>query len=278
MENLLTDLQYGFRMLFKRPGFTAIALVTLALGIGANTAIFSVVNAVLLRPLPFTDPDRLVLFYGTNRQMGFSGPWAVCDPDYPDWKTQSEAYGQIAAHQRRPFNLTGVGDPERLQGSVCDAGLFSLLGVRPALGRVFTEEEEKPGHHDVAVIGDQLWQRRFGSDPSALGSIVHLDGKSRTVIGVMPSGFDFPNKTEVWTPLVLTSDCSNSFNQVVARLKPGVSLKQAQVEVGAIFGRLAERHKPRDAESEMTLMPLQEFVVAKTRPVLLILARSTWCC
>ena len=275
MENIFHDLRYGFRMLLKRPGFTAVAVVTLALGIGANTAIFSVVNAVLLRPLPFTDPDRLVLFYGTNRHMGFSGPWAVCDPDYPDWKTQSEALGQIAAHQRRPFNLTGVGDPERLQGSVCDAALFSLLGVRPALGRTFTEEEEKAGHDDVAVIGKKLWERRFGSDPSALGSVIHLDGKSLTVIGVMPSGFEFPNQTEVWTPLVLTSDCSNSSNQVIARLKPGVPLKQAQEEAGAIFRRIAERHQQgrggRDDESEMTVMPLQEFVVANTRPVLLIL-------
>jgi len=182
-------------MLLKRPGFTSVAVLTLALGIGANTAIFSVVNAVLLRPLPFTDPDRLALFYGTNREMGFSGPWAVCDPDYPDWKTQSEVFGQIAAYQQRPFNLTGGGDPERLQGSPSDAGLFSLLGVHPALGRAFTEEEERPGHDDVVVIGNKLWQRRFGSDPSALGSVVRLDGKSRTVIGVMPSGFDFPNQT-----------------------------------------------------------------------------------
>jgi predicted permease len=271
LENLLHDLRYGFRMLLKRPGFTSVAVVTLALGIGANTAIFSVVNAVLLRPLPFTDPDRLALFYGTNRQMGFSGPWAVCDPDYPDWKTQSEEFGQIAAYQQRPFNLTGVGDPERLQGSASDAGLFSLLGVHPALGRAFTEEEERPGHDDVVVIGKKLWQRRFGSDPSALGSVVRLDGKSRTVIGVMPSGFEFPNQTEVWTPLVLTSDCSNSFNQVVARLKPGVPLKQAQEELGVIFRRMSERHSQRDAESEMTLMPLQEFVVANTRPVLLVL-------
>lgn len=271
MENLFHDLRYGFRMLLKRPGFTTVAVVTLALGVGANTAIFSVVNAVLLRPLPFTDPDRLVLFYGTNRHMGFAGQWAVCDPDYPDWKTQSEAFGQIAAHQRRPFNLAGVGDPERLQGTVCDANLFSLLGVRPALGRTFTEEEEISGHDDVVVIGSKLWERRFGSDPSALGSVIRLDGNSCTVIGVMPSGFEFPNQTEVWTPLVLTSDCSNSFNQVVARLKPGVPLKQAQEEAGAIFHRISERHAQRDAESEMTLMPLQEFVVANTRPVLLIL-------
>ena len=128
MENLFHDLRYGFRMLLKRPGFTVVAVVTLALGIGANTAIFSVVNAVLLRPLPFKDPDRLMLFYGAIPQLGFSGPWPVCDPDYPDLKTQSEAFGQIAAHQRRPFNLTGVGDPERLQGSVCDAQLFLCWG------------------------------------------------------------------------------------------------------------------------------------------------------
>ena len=272
MNTLWQDLRFGLRMLLKRPGFTAVAVMTLALGIGANTAIFSVVNAVLLRPLPFGDPDRLVLFYGTNRHMGFSGPWAVCDPDYSEWKAQEEAFGQIAAYQRRPFSMTGVGDPERLQGLVCDAGLFSLLGVRPAVGRVFTEEEEKAGHDDVVVIGQKLWRGRFGSDPSVLGRVVYLDGESRTVIGVMPSGFEFPNQTEIWTPLVLTSDCSNAFNQVIARLKPGVELNQAQEEAGAIFRGIAgQHHRGRDAESEMTVMPLQEFVVANTRSVLLIL-------
>ena len=271
MENLLHDLRYGLRMLLKRPGFTAVAVVTLALGIGANTAIFSVVNAVLLRPLPFTDPDRLVLFYGTNRQMGFSGPWAVCDTDYPDWKTQSESFGQIAAYQRQFFNLTDGGEPERLLASAVDADLFSLLGVQPALGRTFSAEEGQPGNEAGAVISHKLWQRRFASDPAAIGRVVRFDGKSHTLIGVMPSGFEFPNQTEVWTPLVLTSDCSNSFNRVVARLKPGVALKQAQETAGVIFRRLSERHSQRDAESEMTVMPLQEFVVANTRPILLVL-------
>ncbi len=271
MENLLQDLRYGFRMLLMRPGFTAVAIVTLALGIGANTAIFSVVNAVLLRPLPFADPDRLVLFYGTNRHMGFSGQWAVCDPDYPDWKTQSEVFGQISGYQRKFFNLTGTGDPERLLASAVDADMFSLLGVQPALGRSFNAGEQQPGHQDVAVIGHTLWQRRFGGDSTAIGRVVRFDGKSHTVIGVMPAGFEFPNKTEVWTPLVLTSDCSNAFTQVVARLKPGVQLKQAQEEAGAIFRRLSERHQRRDADSEMTVIPLQDFLVASTRPLLSIL-------
>ena len=271
MENLLQDLRYGFRLLLKRPGFTAIAVVTLALGIGANTAIFSVVNAVLLRPLSFTDPDRLVLFYGTNRQMGFSGQWAVCDADYPDWKSQSESFGQIAAYQRKFFNLSD-GEPERLLASAVDADLFALLGIQPTLGRTFTVEEAKPGNEALALISHKLWQRRFGSETTAIGKVVRFDGKSHTVIGVMPPGFDFPNQSEVWTPLVLTTECSNSFNQVVARLKPGVPLKQAQEEAGAIFVRMAERHQPgRDAESEMTLIPLKEFVIANTRPVLLVL-------
>jgi putative ABC transport system permease protein len=258
-------------MLLKRPAFTSIAVLTLALGIGANTAIFSVVNAVLLRPLPYADPDRLTLFYGTNRHMGFSGQWAICDPDYPEWKIQSESFGQIAAHQRRPFNLIGGADPERVQGSVCDSAIFSLLGVQPVLGRVFDEEQQQAGHDDVVLISQKLWQRRFGSDPSVLGTVINLDGKNHTVIGVMPKGFEFPNQTDVWTPLVLTSDCSNSFNQVIARLKPGVSLKQAQEQASAIFSRISERHPQQAADSEMTLMPLQEFVVSNTRSALLIL-------
>ncbi|MFY9555605.1 MAG: ABC transporter permease [Blastocatellia bacterium] len=271
MENLFQDVRYGFRMLLKRPGFTTIAVVTLALGIGANTAIFSVVNAVLLRPLPYADPDRLVLFYGTNRQMGFSGQWAVCDPDYPDWKSQSGVFGDIAAYQRQFFTLTDPGDPERLLASAVDADLFPLLGVQPALGRTFNADEEQPGREDVAVISHKLWQRRFGSDSGTIGRVVRLDGKSHTVVGVMPAGFEFPNQTEVWTPLVLTSDCSNSFNQVIARLKPGVQLNQAQQDAGAISIRMSERHPQRDASSEMTLIPLKEFVVANTRPVLLVL-------
>lgn len=270
MENLLQDLRYGSRLLLKRPGFTLVAVVTLALGIGANTAIFSVVNSVLLKPLPFDDPDRLVLFYGTNRQMGFSGQWAVCDADYPDWKTQSESFGQIAGYQRKFFNLTD-GEPERLLASAVDPDLFALLGVQPALGRTFTAEETKPGNEAVAVISHALWQRRFGSDGAAIGEIARFDGKSHTVIGVMPPGFAFPNQSEVWTPLQLTSECSNSFNQVVARLKPGIPLKQAQEEAGALFRRLGERHPTRTAESEMTVIPLQELLVAGTRPVLLVL-------
>ena len=258
-------------MLLQRPAFTSVAVLTLALGIGANTAIFSVVNAVLLSPLPYADPDRLALFYGTNRHLGFSGQWAICDPDYPEWKIQSESFGQIAAHQRRPFNLIGGGDPERVQGSVCDGAIFSLLGVQPVLGRVFDEEQQQARDDDVALISQKLWQRRFGSDPSVLGTAINLDGKNHTVIGVMPSGFEFPDKTDVWTPLVLTSDCSNSFNQVIARLKSGVSLKQAQEQAATIFSRISERHPQQAADSEMTLMPLREFVVSNTRPALLIL-------
>ena len=271
MRDIWQDLRYGFRMLLKRPGFTAVAMLTLALGIGANTAIFSVVNAVLLRPLPFYQPDRLAIFYGANRQMGFSGPWAVCDTDYPDWKTQSDSFGRIAAFHRMLFNLTEAGEPERLKAAAVDADLFSLLGVQPALGRTFTAEEEQPGRETVALISNSLWQRRFGSDPETIGRVVKLDGKSHTLIGVLPSFFDFPTQTDLWTPLVLTSDCSNAFNQVIARLNADVSVRQATEQVGAIFRRLSERHPQRDAESEMTVVPLQESMVSSTRPILLIL-------
>lgn len=271
VENLWQDLRYGVRMLGKNRGFTAVALLTLALGIGANTAIFSVVNAVLLQPLPFKQPDRLALFYGTNRHLGFSGPWAVCDADYPDWKTESDSFGKIAAFRRTFLNLTDAGEPERLLASAVDADLFPLLGVQPELGRVFTADESQPGSDKVAVISHKLWQRRFGSDPSALGKVVFLDGKSHTLIGVMPAFFDFPNQTDLWAPLVLNSECANSTNQVIARLKPGVSLGQAQQAVAGIFESLSKRHPERDADSEMTIISLKESMVSRTRPVLLIL-------
>ncbi|HSB12525.1 MAG TPA: ABC transporter permease [Blastocatellia bacterium] len=271
IENIWQDCRYAIRTLRKNRGFTAVAFLTLALGIGANTAIFSVVNAVLLRPLPFNDPDKLALFYGTNRHMGFSGPWAVCDADYPDWKTQSESFGQIAAYQRTFLNLTNAGEPERLQASAVDADLFTLLGVQPELGRTFTADESQPGRDGVAVISHKLWQRRFGSDPSAVGKVVFLDGKSHTLIGVMPAFFDFPNETDLWAPLVLTPECDNAMNQVITRLKQGVSLRQAQESVAGTYQSLSERHHQRDEDSEMTVISLQESMVSNTKPVLLIL-------
>jgi putative ABC transport system permease protein len=271
MGDLWQDLRFGFRMLAKKPGFSALATVTLTLGIGANTAMFSVVNAVLIKPLPFEDPNKLVLFYETQRPDGYSGLGAVCDADYPDWKSQSEAFGKIAAFQGSPLNLTGPGSPERVVGRAVDADLFPLLGVQPALGRGFQKDDEQVGSESVIVIGDGLWRRRFAADAKVLGQAVQIDGKRVTVVGVMPPGFDFPKETEAWVPLKLTSDCGNAFNQVIARLKPGVSLPQAQQEVGAIFRRISEHRGQGEALGEMSLTPLKEHLVSKTRPVLLIL-------
>src|SRR5499426_574977 len=183
MQNILQDLRYGARMLLKRPGFTVVAVITLALGIGANTAIFSVVNAVLLRPLPCEDPDRLVVF-STAPQQGH--PEACSLPDFVDWREQSRSFERMAAFTDRTFNLTGVGEAERLNGLAVTADFFPLLSIRPAFGRVFLPEEDRPGASGVAILSHNLWRRRFGSNPDMVGRAITLNGQDYTVVGIAP--------------------------------------------------------------------------------------------
>src|SRR5260221_10322938 len=168
MNSLVQDLSYALRQLRRSPGFTAVAIVTMALGIGANTAIFSIFNATLLRPLPYKDPDRLVILWSTIPRWGFSGPGSLTDPDYVQWEQQNQVFEQIAAFRGQTSNLTGSGIPERLLGSTASASLFPLLGAVPELGRVFSPEEQRPGYENVVVLSHGLWARRFGSDPLVL--------------------------------------------------------------------------------------------------------------
>ena len=270
MTTLIHDLRYGLRMLAKNPGFTLVAVLTLALGIGANTAIFSVVNAVLLRPLPYPHSDRLVTIWMTIPEMGYSGPGAVCDPDYREWESQNRVFDGIAAFHGQTANLTGSGVPERLQGAEVTASLFPLLGAAPVLGRTFRTEDQEPGHESVVLLSHNLWKRRFGADPAALGKGLTMDGKPFTVAGVMPSGFEFPNQTEFWSPLVLSNDCSNAFDQVVARLKPGITLDRARNDLAVISRRLALEHH-RDSGEPMGLVLLKDEMVSNLRLALLIL-------
>ncbi len=204
MLTFLQDLRYGFRMLLKSPGFTVVALLTLTLGIGATSAIFSVVDAVLLRSLPYRDPQRLVSIYEDAGKIGFQ--YNTPAPfNYAAWKAQTKIFEDVAAMCGQPYNLTGTsGEPEKLDGVTVTQNLFALLGVRPALGRDFRPEEDQPGANRVAIVSDGLWKRRFGGDRTILGREILLNDSKYTVIGVMPPGFSFPFRTaSVWTTLAL---------------------------------------------------------------------------
>ena len=272
IENLFQDLHFGWRMLAKNPGFAAVSVLTLALGIGANTLIFSVVNAAILHPLPFRQPRRLVTLWATSPTVGFSGTGTLTDPDYMEWRKQNHVFSEIAAFRGQPANLTGAGEPVRLTGTTISASLWRALEVNPALGRGFAPEEETAGHNRAALLSDRVWRSRFGADPRVVGRPIDLDGESYTVIGVMPPGFGFPDETDVWTPLTLASDAHNATLQIVARLKPGVSIERARSDVDLIEKRLERRpQRPGDWEWNITLVPLNYVMASDVRTPLLVL-------
>ena len=276
METFLRDIRYGCRSLLKRPGFTAIALIALALGIGANTAIFSLVNAVLLRPLPFAEPDRLVWMWGNIRNGGNRA--SVAPLDFLDFRQQNTTFEQFAASFSvpRPLNLTGNGEPERLTGAGVTGNYFQALGVQPALGRTFVLENEKSGSDQVTVLSYRLWQKRFGGDPNIVNKTVVLDGKSCEVLGVMPPDFSFPNSAELWVPL--NFDVSPGMKQrkahflrPIGKLKPGVTLAQAQADMDAVARRLEAQYPDTNTGWGLRLVSLREQLVGNTRPMLFIL-------
>ena len=200
MESIFADIRYGLRSLLKRRGATAIALVTLALGIGVNTAIFSAVDSILLRPMPFKDPDRLVSVWEQTPALGIQQNQAA-PANFFDLRDQNQSFEALGAYGPLDINLTGGGDPERLDGQLVTANVFSILGVAPALGRTFLPNEDQPGQEHVVVLSDALWQRRFNRDPSILNRNITLNGESFTVVGVMPRGFFFPlREIELWVP------------------------------------------------------------------------------
>src|SRR5215217_7580402 len=246
--DLTQDFRYGLRMLAKNPAFTAIAVLALALGIGANSAIFSVVNAILLRPLPYKNPDQLVMVWENATHMGF--PKNTPSPaNFLDWRQQSTVFTGMAAFAEQSFNLTGVGEPERLDGRRVSANLLDLLGVKPIIGRTFVPEEDQPGTK-VALLNESLWKRRFGGDQSVMGRPLTLNGESYTVIGVLPATVQLPAfgkwRDQVWVPLAFPAEEAasrgNHFLEVIARLKPGVSLEQAKAEMQTITARLAQQY------------------------------------
>jgi putative ABC transport system permease protein len=249
LETLFHDLRFGARMLFKNPGFTLIAVVTLALGIGANTAIFSVVNAVLLRALPYPEPGRLVRFWESNPGRGWLD-FAASAPNFADWRKQQSVCEQLAAYELNTFNFTGSGEPERVAGVRVTANFFSTLGVTPAHGRSFLPEEEQSGRNRVAILSDGLWRRRFGAEENLLGRQIQMNGESYTVVGVMPPRFQLTPGMELWTPLTLDpavqpQRANRSIHNlsVIGRLKPDVSLAQAQAAMDT-FARQLEQQYP----------------------------------
>jgi len=275
LGDLWQDLRYGLRMLAKNRGFTIVAVIALALGIGANSAIFSVVNTVLLRPLPYKNPERLVMVWEENSKQGFPHDTPAA-ANYVDWRDQNHVFEAMAAMTDSSFNLTGVGDPERIDGQRVSASLFPLLGVEPQLGRVFRPEDDQPGANQVVMMSYGLWQRRFGGDPGIVGKPLNLNGKSFTVVGVMPRGFQFPSRyDQLWVPIAFDAKEAGNrgahYLQVIARTKTGITLSQAQTEMTTIATRLQQKYPSTNTSIGAVITALQEHVVGRIKPTLLVL-------
>jgi putative ABC transport system permease protein len=272
MNTLWQDVRYSLRLLMKRPGFTLVAIITLALGIGANTAIFSIVNSVLLRPLCFSNPDRLVIIRATNLQKEITTN-QVSLPDALDWKAQSQSFEDVALLGGWNFNLTEVDEPERIQGALVTSNFFPLLGRLPMLGRAFTPEEAQPGKTNVVILSHALWQRRFGADPMIIGQSLTLNGATSTVIGVMPADFGYPyQNVGIWAPLAGEDEARNSrWLTAIGRLKASATLKQARSELDTIAGRLEQSYTDSNAGWGVNLITLQDSITQEIRPALLML-------
>jgi putative ABC transport system permease protein len=282
IDTLRQDLRYGWRILIRSPGLTAVMILTLALGIGASTAIFTVVNAALLRGLPYAQPESLVHLWETRPRQQFPQREASY-PDFLDWR-QCKAFSGLAAYAGGgSLTLLGYGAPERLQAGRVTANFFTVLGVEPALGRHFRAGEDEPGAGPVALLSHGLWQRRFGADPSIIGRTINLSGTAFTVIGVLPAGFHFAPRgaAEIWAPWRPgEQQLSRRFMHwvnVIARLKPGVSLEEAEAAMQLIAGRIAREHAESHAGTGIRLRTLHAQIVGPVRPVLLLLLAAVLC-
>jgi putative ABC transport system permease protein len=281
--NTLQDIRYAFRMLLKRPGFTVIVVLTLALGIGANTTIFSAIDAVLLNPLPYKDPERLMVVWETNKQLG-PEMWdrnEAAIGNFLDWRSRNQVFDQLGALFDTDMNLTGVGEPQRIKSYVVTTNFFQVLGVQPMLGRSFLSEAEMPGRPFTVIISYELWQRQFGSDPNIIDKNLTLNGHQVAVIGVMPPAFElqFPRNVhaDMWVPMVIDTadpdyhDRSNNFLYTLGRLKPGVSQEQAQAEMKLIAGQLQQEHPGTNTDRGVRVVALHKQVVGNVESYLYML-------
>ena len=273
MDSFWHDVRFALRTLAANPGLTAVALLTLALGIGANTAMFSVVDGVLLKPLPYPQPGELQVVWSTNPSKGYPR-FTVSPPDFVDWKAEAESFEGLAAVDFNRVNLTGRGEPEVLAAGLVSADFWQVFGVPLPLGRGFLPSEDAPGKGHVAVLSHSLWQRRFGADPGIVDQAITLDGVRYTVVGVAPPGFDTPNDRDLWLPLALEPDPSQRgahFLVVFGRLRDGVAPAQAAIEMAAITGRLEKQYPDTNTGVGASVVPLQENTVEDVRQALLVL-------
>ena len=273
METLFKDIRYGIRNLLKRPGFAAVAVITLALGIGANSAMFSVVNAVLLRPLSYPESDRIVLLEGVNPSQGITDS-NMSIPDFADWQKQNQVFEQIAGFVTGGSLLTSGDETERVRGTGVTADFFPLFRTNALKGRTLQADDSQKGRESVVVLSYGLWQRRLGADQNIVGSKVILRGKSATVVGVMPPGFDYPAQSELWVPFPVDAAeerRDNRYVEVITRLKQGVTLSQAQAQMDTINQRLAQTYVETNSGWNVRLIKLQERLVGAMRLSLLVL-------
>jgi putative ABC transport system permease protein len=275
LGELWRDLRYGARMMLKNPGFTLVAVITLALGIGMNTAIFSVVYSVLLRPLPYSAPEKLMAVSSIRPQRdSFRGP--VSAPDFVDWRAQNRVFDEMSAYAFNGFTLTGSDMPELLNGLIVSANFFQTLGVKPQFGRAFMPEEEEAGRNRVAVLSHDLWRRRFGADPNLVGKAVNLNGESYIVVGVTPNDFRFA-PVDIYTPLTFTAEemsdmaRGSHFLNVIARLKADVTLEQAKTDIENISRRIERQYPVTNTGKYGAVIPYQQDIVSDIRPSLLVL-------
>src|SRR5918993_675177 len=266
---LWQDIRYGARMLLKNPGVTLIVIIALALGIGANTAIFSVVNTVLLRPLPYDESERLVFF---NEKSPVLDEMSISYPNFLDWRNHNQSFEKMGVYNRSSYNLTGAGEAERIVTGQVSADLFSVLRVNALHGRVFTNEEDKAGAQPVVVLSYGLWQRRFGGQTSVLNQPITLNGKSYTIIGIMPESYLYPSRVEMWVPVGQLSDQVSWQSRGnhpglygVARLKPGVTFEQAEADMNNVGANLEKQYPDSNTATRPRLRRLMEIFVVDVR-------------
>lgn len=266
MDSVLNDIRYAIRNLTKRPAFTIIAAVTLALGIGANSAIFSSVYSLLLKPFPFPELDRVVAIWDKDPSHGYTHN-EVAVGNYLDWRAQNQSFEQLALYSWWSTNLTGVDPPERLQGFLVTANFLDVAGIKPIMGRNFTDEESQPGKDGVVIITHRLWQRRFGGDPNIVNKNITLGGVSHTIVGVMPAGFDFPNVADLYGPLAITTELAQNRRfhayYVIGRLKPDVSIQSAQADTNNLTARLEQQYPETNTGLGATVYPIVADAVRK---------------